>query len=57
MDLKQHSAPVACVEFHPNELLLASGSSDRTVVFWDLEKFQMASSTDGNSSGIRWVAR
>ena len=52
-DFKQHSGPVNTVEFHPNEFLLASGSSDRTVKFWDLETFQPVSSSDGESSAVR----
>ena len=52
-DFKQHSGPVNTVEFHPNEFLLASGSSDRTVKFWDLETFQLVSSSDGESSAVR----
>ena len=31
--------PIYDVEFHPHEFLLAGGSQDRTVHFWDLEKF------------------
>lgn len=31
--------PVYDVEFHPHEFLLAGGSHDRSVHFWDLEKF------------------
>ena len=31
-DLRLHTAGVNVVEFHPNELLLSSGSSDRYVV-------------------------
>ena len=28
-DLKGHTSPVNSLEFHPNEFLLATGSSDR----------------------------
>ena len=52
-DFKLHTGPVNTVEFHPNEFLLASGSSDRTVKFWDLESFQLVSSTDGDSTPVR----
>ena len=32
---------VTSVEFHPNELLLATGSADRAVKLWDLETFEL----------------
>ncbi|KAF7485275.1 katanin p80 WD40 repeat-containing subunit B1 [Marmota monax] len=50
-----HTGPVNVVEFHPNEYLLASGSSDRTIRFWDLEKFQVVSCIDGEPGPVRSV--
>ncbi|KMQ92602.1 katanin p80 wd40-containing subunit b1 [Lasius niger] len=48
------TGPATTVEFHPHEFLLASGSADRTVHFWDLETFDLVSSTDqSHSSAIR----
>lgn len=41
-EFSEHNNSITCVEFHPNEFLLASGSSDRTVNFWDLESFQVS---------------
>ena len=35
-----HDGAVTSVEFHPNELLLATGSTDRVVKLWDLETFE-----------------
>ena len=51
----QHTGPVSDVEFHPHEFLLASASHDRTVNFWDLEKFALVSSTDADTGPIRLV--
>ncbi|KAK2085142.1 Katanin p80 WD40 repeat-containing subunit B1 [Saguinus oedipus] len=50
-----HTGPVNVVEFHPNEYLLASGSSDRTIRFWDLEKFQVVSCIEGEPGPVRSV--
>lgn len=97
-EFKSHSAAVNIVQFHPNEYLLASGSSDRydaasprcslcsvsscsscfcvlrcnmfdvtclllqcefvsvvcrTVKLWDLEKFTMVGSMEGNTTPVR----
>uniref|UniRef100_A0A8C0QQZ8 Katanin p80 WD40 repeat-containing subunit B1 n=1 Tax=Chelonoidis abingdonii TaxID=106734 RepID=A0A8C0QQZ8_CHEAB len=50
-----HTGPVNVVEFHPNEYLLASGSADRTVRFWDLEKFQVVSCIEEEATPVRCV--
>lgn len=55
-EFSEHRGPATTVEFHPHEFLLASGSADRTVHFWDLESFQLVSSTDqSHSSAIRYL--
>ena len=54
-DFKLHSGAVTSIEFHPNEFLLASGSADRTVKFWDLETMQMIASTSIEASRVRAV--
>ncbi|KAG8001070.1 Katanin p80 WD40 repeat-containing subunit B1, partial [Nibea albiflora] len=51
-EFKSHTAGVNIVQFHPNEYLLASGSSDRTVKLWDLEKFTMIGSMEGNTTPV-----
>lgn len=42
-ELPQHpvgsSFQTTCVEFNPQTLTLASGSTDKTVKYWDLENF------------------
>jgi WD40 repeat protein len=43
--------PVYDVEFHPHEFLLAGGSHDRSVHFWDLEKFAPIGGTSGGGGG------
>ncbi|XP_042695448.1 katanin p80 WD40 repeat-containing subunit B1 isoform X2 [Centrocercus urophasianus] len=50
-----HSGPVNVVEFHPSEYLLASGSSDRTIRFWDLEKFHVVSCIEEEATPVRCV--
>ena len=52
-ELVQHTGPVVDVEFHPHEFLVASGGFDRIVNFWDLENFQLVTSTDGECGPIR----
>ena len=55
-EFKHHTGAVTTLEFHPSEFLLASGSSDRTVKFWDLETFSPAGSTSIEASRIRAVS-
>ncbi|XP_046400090.1 katanin p80 WD40 repeat-containing subunit B1 isoform X2 [Ischnura elegans] len=40
------SRPVTCVEFHPHEFLLASGTTHRVVRFWDLENLSLVSTSE-----------
>lgn len=37
----EHTAPVWSMDFHPSALILASGSGDKTIKFWDLNKGQL----------------
>lgn len=55
-EFAEHTEAATTVEFHPHEFLLASGSADKTVHFWDLESFQLVSSTEPESSAIRYLA-
>ncbi len=34
-----HDAPITCLKFNPYDLTLATGSADKTVKYWDLERF------------------
>ena len=54
-DFKNHTGAVMSVQFHPKEFLLASGSSDRTAKFWDLENFRLVSETAPEATGIRCI--
>ena len=54
-DFKVHRGPVTSVQFHPRELLLASGSVDKTVKFYDLERLQVVSESAPESNPIRKV--
>ncbi|XP_071450039.1 katanin p80 WD40 repeat-containing subunit B1 isoform X2 [Hetaerina americana] len=44
------SRPVTCVEFHPHEFLLASGTTHRVVRFWDLENLSLVSTSEQDTS-------
>jgi len=54
-ELREHTASVTEVVFHPHEFLLASGGADRRVLFWDLENFTLVSNSEPETSGIRSV--
>jgi katanin p80 WD40 repeat-containing subunit B1 len=54
-DLKGHTASVNKLEFHPNEFLLATGSSDKTIKFWDLEKMELVSTSPINTGPIKTI--
>uniref|UniRef100_A0A3B4BK80 Katanin regulatory subunit B1 n=1 Tax=Periophthalmus magnuspinnatus TaxID=409849 RepID=A0A3B4BK80_9GOBI len=54
-EFKAHSGAVNIVKFHPNEYLLASGSAD-TIKLWDLEKFSMVGSLEGDTSAGRGLS-
>lgn len=51
----EHTAGVSCVKFHPHEFLLASCGADRTVNFWDMEKFELVSKFEKDNTSIRLV--
>nr|GFD40347.1 katanin p80 WD40 repeat-containing subunit B1 homolog isoform X3 [Tanacetum cinerariifolium] len=44
-EFKFHEGHIRSMDFHPLECLLATGSSDKTVKFWDLETFELIGST------------
>jgi len=52
-DFKFHSGQIRCIDFHPQEFLLATGSADRTVKFWDLETFELIGSAGPEDTGVR----
>ncbi|GFV14323.1 katanin p80 WD40 repeat-containing subunit B1 [Trichonephila clavipes] len=54
-EFKGHSSGVSDIEFHPNELLLGSCSSDQYVKFWDLENHRLVSNTDGDSGPVQEI--
>ena len=47
---------VTTLEFNPQHLTMANGSSDRTVKYWDLENFSTISQTKADSSAISHLA-
>ncbi|KAF4525970.1 hypothetical protein B566_EDAN000761 [Ephemera danica] len=55
VQFSEHSNSVLAVQYHPHEFLLASGSSDRTSNFWDLESFSLASSSDRDAGPVRCI--
>lgn len=54
-DLIGHQGSTTCMDFHPNEFLMASGSADKIVKFWDLDKFKLISNCGVGNSEIRSV--
>lgn len=65
---EHHSGAITCMDFHPHEVLLAVGSNtlsgfltplgsaDKTTKFFDLETFQLISSTEPAVSKVRTVS-
>lgn len=47
---------MSCLEFNPQTLTLASGSSDKTVKYWDLESFKNICVTSVDSTEIRHLS-
>ncbi|KAI3745498.1 hypothetical protein L1987_58612 [Smallanthus sonchifolius] len=54
-EFKLHEGHIRSMDFHPLEFLLATGSSDKTVKFWDLESFELIGSTSPEATGVRSV--
>ncbi|MBA0587455.1 hypothetical protein Gorai_000584, partial [Gossypium raimondii] len=52
---KFHEGHIRSINFHPLEFLLATGSADRTVKFWDLETFELIGSSKPEAKGARSV--
>ena len=51
-----HAGSITDVEFHPHEFLLASGSDDRSICFWDLETMSLiGGGGDVERSGVRCI--
>uniref|UniRef100_A0A9J8APW5 Katanin regulatory subunit B1 n=1 Tax=Cyprinus carpio carpio TaxID=630221 RepID=A0A9J8APW5_CYPCA len=55
-EFTSHTSAVNVVQFHPNEYLLASGSLklNEFSALWDLEKFNMIGSSEGETGVVRW---
>jgi len=47
-----HPNQVTALAFSPDGALLASGSADKTIVFWDLESGEVTASSEGHYSDI-----
>jgi WD40 repeat protein len=43
----QHDGPVSCLDFHPSELLMVSGSADRSLKVIDLDALAPVASAAG----------
>ena len=54
-EFNNQTGPVNDVEFHPHEFLLAGANQDRTVSFWDLEKFALIGSTERDTGPVRCI--
>ncbi|KAG9137363.1 hypothetical protein Leryth_017702 [Lithospermum erythrorhizon] len=55
-EFKSHEGQIQCIDFHPHEFLLATGSADKTVKFWDLETFELIGSSGPETSGVQCMA-
>lgn len=53
-EFNEHTSSVTCIKFHPHEFLLASCGADKTVNFWDMEKFQLVSKFEKEQTSIRY---
>ncbi|GJU91763.1 glucan endo-1,3-beta-glucosidase-like protein [Tanacetum coccineum] len=51
-EFKYHQGQVQCIDFHPHEFLMATGSADKTVKFWDLETLKLMGLMAGQSSSL-----
>jgi polar amino acid transport system permease protein len=47
-----HTKPVSVLAFSPDNKILASGSADTTIVFWDLETGEVDSTSEGHNAAI-----
>lgn len=54
-DFKNHTGAVNTIQFHPKEYLMSSGSSDKTVKFYDLERFEVVSEIPPSANVIRKI--
>ncbi|CAH2044180.1 unnamed protein product [Thlaspi arvense] len=55
-EFKCHEGQIQSLDFHPHEFLLATGSADRTVKFWDLETFELIGSGGPETAGVRCLS-
>jgi WD40 repeat protein len=51
-----HADWVTCLTYHPNSMLLASGSNDATIRLWDAETGQCLKTLSGHDSWIQALA-
>lgn len=54
-DFTRHCGEITCLDFHPSEFVLAVGSVDRTITFWDLDKFKLVSQTPADTKAVRSI--
>ena len=54
-ELPGHTGAINALEFHPSECLLASGSADKTIRFWDVEKFELVSVTEADAGNVKCI--
>ena len=46
-----HEDAITGLEFHPSEFVLATGSADRTVKWWDLETSELIDTAGPETTG------
>jgi WD40 repeat protein len=53
--LKGHQKPVNCIDINSFNNLLASGSTDKLIIIWDLETTKKLYSLTGHSKSVEVV--
>jgi katanin p80 WD40 repeat-containing subunit B1 len=54
-DLPGLKGPVSCIDFHPNEFIMACNSGARNSVCWDMDSFGMIAASSSETSAVHKV--
>lgn len=53
---KGHEKRILCMDVHPSNLYLASGSKDNTIIIWDIQKHKALNVLKGHEDNVRSIA-